>query len=210
MAGSIWKCGDGMQILANGFLLQVAWGSIWVTAGLGQWRTNLEIGSNRFWGGSVELSGEHRSFLPYRPTFFGIGIERYGQPLGAGLQFHYSQASLGLEGRDAVVAVKGIFKTFSIAPEVYYRLASVAANQLRLLGGPLLEVWSIADEDTRLRAGVRLGLSLDIPLGARFGGSILGGAALIPSPFNERELTSTYERTALWRRELALRINYRL
>jgi hypothetical protein len=209
MAGSIWKCGDGMT-WARGFLLQVLWGSIWATAGLGQWRTNLEIGSNRFWGGSAEIDGEHRSFLPYRPTFFGIGIERHGQRLGAGLQFHYSQASLGLEGSDAVVAVKGIFKTFSIAPELSYRLARVAENQLRLLGGPLLEAWSIADEQTRLRAGVQLSLSLDIPLGAKFGGSILGGAALIPSPFNEGELTPTYERTALWRRELALRISYQL
>jgi hypothetical protein len=199
-----------MRTLAKGFLLQMVWGSIWVTAGLGQWRANLGVGSNRFWGGSAEINGEHRSFLPYRPTFFGIGIERYGQRLGAGLQFHYSQASLGLEGSDAVVAVKGIFKTFSIAPEISYRLTRVAENQLRLLGGPLLEVWSIADEDTRLRAGVRLGLSLDIPLGAKFGAAILGGAALIPSPFNEGELTSTYERTALWRRDLALRISYRL
>jgi hypothetical protein len=199
-----------MRTLAKGILLQLLCAEIGLSPAVAQWQANVEIGSSRFWGGSAEINGEHRSFLPYRPTFFGLGIERSGPRLSAGLQFHYSQASLGLEGSDAVVAVKGIFKTFSIAPEAYYRLARVAENQLRLLGGPLLELWSITDEETRVRAGIRLGLSLDVPLGTKFGTSILAGAALIPSPFNEGELTSTYERTALWRRQFALRLDYRL
>src|SRR6476646_2791198 len=138
-----------MRTLAKSILLQLLCAPIGLSPVVAQWQANVEIGSSRFWGGSAEINGEHRSFLPYRPTFFGLGIERSGPRLSAGLQFHYSQASLGLEGSDAVVAVKGIFKTFSIAPEASYRLARVAENQLRLLGGPLLELWSITDEETR-------------------------------------------------------------
>jgi hypothetical protein len=175
-----------------------------------QWRINLEVGSDRFWGGSEEVGGEQRSLHPYRPTFFGLGIERLGSRFGPGLQLAHSDASLGLEGGDAVVAVEGIFTTLSIAPEVHYRLAQVAANQLRVHVGPLLEVWDLSEEPTRVRAGGQAGLSLDVPLGKRFGLSVFGAAALVGSPFNEDELESTYQRTGLWRRRFSLRANYQL
>jgi hypothetical protein len=199
-----------MKTVLRGLLLQAICSSLCSTLALAQWRINLEVGSDRFWGGSRELAGEHRSFRPYRPTVLGLGIDRLRERVGLGLQLLYYDASLGLEGSDAVIAVKGIFTTLSIAPEIHYRLAQLADNQLRLHAGPLFEIWGLSDEATRFRAGGQLGMSLDVPLGPRIGGSLLGGAALIASPFNEDELTPEYERAALWRRRLALRITYRL
>ena len=176
----------------------------------GQWRGSIEVGAERFWGGSLETTGEHRSFRPYRPTTMGIGLERQGERLSVGLQVHYSEAALALEGSDAVVAVDGVFDIIGFAPELAYRLATIGVNQLRLHAGPLIEIWTVIDEETRVRPGAQAALSFDVPLGSRFGASILAGAALVPSPFNEDELEASYELRTLWRRRFAVALDYHL
>jgi hypothetical protein len=176
-----------------------------------QWRGSIEVGAERFWGGSLETTGEHRSFRPYRPTTVGIGLERQGERLSLGLQVRYADAALALEGSDAVVAVDGVFDIIGFAPELVYCLVRVGAvNQLRLHAGPLIEIWTVIDEETRVRAGAQATLSFDVPLGSRFGASILAGAALVASPFNEDELEASYELRTLWRRRFALALGYRL
>lgn len=123
----------------------------------------------------------------------------------------YAAAGLALEGSDAVAAVNGVFKVYSAAPELIYRIATLgAANQLALHGGPLFEVWSIIDQDSRTRIGVQGTVSLKVPLGGRFAGSLMAGAALIPSPFEEGQLGPPFELRALWRRRVAVGLDYRL
>ncbi|MEA2722898.1 MAG: hypothetical protein QOH59_669 [Gemmatimonadales bacterium] len=177
----------------------------------GQWALTTEVGADRFWGGSIENTAEHRSFRPYRPTTFGVGLERRAGRLGAGLRLRYASAGLALEGEDAVVAAKGVFAVYSAAPELVYRIISVgAANQLRLHLGPLFEIWSVVDGDSQTRVGVQGAVSLNLPLGGRFAGSLMAGAALIPSPFEEAQLDPSFERRALWRRRVAVGLDYRL
>jgi hypothetical protein len=128
-----------------------------------------------------------------------------------GVQMHYAEASLGLEGEGAAVALEGVFTVVSISPEAAYRIASFGpGNQVRIHAGPLLEIWSIIDEGSRTRVGVQGALSIDVPLGGRFGGSVLAGAALVPSPFETGELDPGYELRALWRRRFAVGLQYRL
>ena len=185
--------------------------AVWCRPALGQWAVTTEVGADRFWGGSVENAAEHRSFRPYRPTTFGVGLERRAGRLGAGLRLRYASASLALEGAEGVVAAKGIFTVYSAAPEVVYRITSVgAANQLVLHGGPLFEVWSVIDEDAQTRVGIQGAVSLNLPLGGRFAGSVMAGAALIPSPFAEAQLEPDFERRPLWRRRFAVGLDYRL
>jgi hypothetical protein len=177
----------------------------------GQWSVAVEVGSVRFWGGSVENTPEHRSLRPYRPTTFGARFERQSGRLGLGLRFGFTEASLALEGGDAIAAVKGVFTIYGASPEISYRIASVGpGNHLLLHAGPLLEVWSLIDEESRTRIGIQGAVSLGIPLGGRFAGSLAAGAALSPSPFKEGELDPTYELRALWRRSVAARLEYRL
>jgi len=197
--------------LLAGFLAAViaSWG--WCRPALGQWAVTTEVGADRFWGGSVDNTGEHRSFRPYRPTTFGLGLERSAGKLGGGLRLRYASAGLALEGPDAVVAAKGVFTVYSVAPELMYRITTLgAANLLALRGGPLFEIWSIIDQDTRTRVGVHGALSLNVPLGGRFAGSLVAGAALIPSPFEEEQLGPPFELRALWRRRFAVGLDYRL
>jgi hypothetical protein len=118
---------------------------------------------------------------------------------------------LGLEGEDAAVAVKGAFDVYGASPEFIYRLARVAAgNEVTIRAGPLLEVWSIVDEDSRLRVGLQAGLAFTVPLGSRFAGTLLAGGAVSPSPFTPSQLVENFEPRTLWRRGVAARLEYRL
>jgi hypothetical protein len=181
-----------------------------VSPAVGQWMVGIEVGADRFWGGSEELAPEHRSFRPYRPTTFGAAVERSFGSGGVGLRLLYSEASLALEGSDAVVAAKGVFKVYSASPEASYRIASVGSStQVLLRVGPLFEIWTVVDEKSRTRIGVQGAASLGIPLGARFAGTLSAGAALIPSPFDAGELPG-YELRTLWRRRFAAGLQYRL
>jgi hypothetical protein len=185
--------------------------SAWPRPAHSQWLVEVELASDRFWGGSVETTPEHRSFRPYHPATFGTGLERRWSSLGIGLRLRYADASLALEGADAVTAVKGVFTVSSASPDVSYRVASVgSANELRVRAGPLFEVWSMVDEKSRTRIGIQGAASLGIPLGSRFAGVLSAGVALIPSPFEDGELLPGYDLRALWRRRFAVGLQYRL
>ncbi len=197
--------------LLAGFAVVMLASGVCCSTALGQWAVTTEVGADRFWGGSVENTPEHRSFRPYRPTTFGVGLERRAGRLGAGLRLRYASASLALEGADGLVAAKGFFSVYSAAPEILYRVTSLGSvNQLLLHGGPLFEVWSVTDEDARTRVGIQGAVSLNLPLGGRFAGSVMAGAAVIPSPLEEGQLDPSFERRALWRRRFAVGLDYRL
>lgn len=182
----------------------------------GQWRVGAEVGATRFWGASLDTRGDDTSVRPYRPTTFGIGLERQAGRYAVGLQVHYAEASLALEGPEAIISVEGAFTILSISPEVALRIATFGSgNQLRLHAGPLFERWGIIDEESRTRVGAQGSVSLDVPLGGRFGGVVVGGAAVTPSPYKERELdlgggAPTYDLRTLWRRSFALGLRYQL
>jgi hypothetical protein len=201
------RTSSSLACFAVAFLVLGAWcPPVWA-----QWAVTAEIAADRFWGGSVENTGERRSFRPYRPTTLGVGLERRAGRLGAGLRLRYASAGLALEGADAVVAVKGIFTIYSVAPEILYRLISVGSvSRLVLHGGPLLEVWSVEDEDAQTRIGIHGAVSLDLPVGGRFAGLVMAGAAVTPSPFEQGQLGPDFERRALWRRRIAAGLSYRL
>lgn len=185
--------------------------SLWCSPLLGQWAVATEVGADRFWGGSVEKTAGRRSFLPYRPTTFGVGLERQAGRFAFGIRLRYASASLALEGADGVVAAKGIFTMYSVSPELVYRIASVGSiHPLSLRAGPIFEVWDAIDEDSETRVGVQGALSLGVPLGGRFAGSVMVGAALIPSPFGAGQLNQDFDRRALWRRRFAAGLEYRL
>ena len=170
-----------------------------------------EVGGDRFWGGSVDDTPDHLSLRPYRPTTFGVGLERRAGRLGAGLKLRYASSSLALEGDEAVAVVKGIFTVYSAAPELAYRLLSVgSANELILHAGPLFEIWSVEDEDAQTRVGIQGAASFHVPIGGRFAGSLTAGAAVMPSPFAAEQLAVGFERRALWRRRVAVGLAYRL
>jgi hypothetical protein len=192
-------------------LIVLAQMSVWCSAAHSQWAIGFEVGSNRFWGSSIETAEPHRSFRPYRPTTLGVGLERRGERLGAALHLRYAGASLALEGHDAAVIVKGVFNHYQASPELVYRIATFGStNDLRLHAGPVFELWSVEGEDSQLRAGVQGAVSLRIPFGGRVAASLTAGAAVTASPLSEAQLLDGYERRALWRRSVVAGLEYRM
>ncbi|HEX2250027.1 MAG TPA: hypothetical protein VHH32_06730, partial [Gemmatimonadales bacterium] len=82
--------------MATGFrtgVLVAAWliaGLTHPTASAAQWSLALEIGSERYWGGSVDNSPERFSFRPHRPTILGAGLEHRSGAFGAALRLRYT------------------------------------------------------------------------------------------------------------------------
>jgi hypothetical protein len=178
---------------------------------LGQWAVGVEIGADRFWGGTADTTGGDLSARPYRPTVFGLGLERRSAKLALGLYLHYTSAPLALEGSDGAVVLKGVFDVFSASPEIGYRLATVRGeNELVLHGGPLIEVWKPLDTEERVLVGFQTNLSFRVPLGSRFSGTLLARGAVTASPFKQEEVSEPYEPRTLWRRGVAGRLEYRL
>jgi hypothetical protein len=185
--------------------------SFWCSPARGQWLVTAQVGADRFWGGSRENTAERRSFRPYRPTTIGGGIERQQGRVGIGLRLRYTEASLGLEGEDAVVAVKGVFTMVSVLPEIGYQLATIGGdNHVVIQAGPLFEIWGVIDQESRTRVGVQGAVSLRIPLGKKLAASFAAGVAVTPSPFIQDELDSSYDLRPLWRRGFAAGLQYRL
>jgi hypothetical protein len=191
-------------------LLTLGQMSVWCSAAQGQWAVGVEVGSARFWGSSVETAEPHRSFRPYRPTTFGVGLIRRAGRLGLALHLQYAGASLALEGADAVVAIKGVYKLYNAAPELVYRIATLASTELRLHAGPLFELWKTEGAESQLRAGVHGGVSLRVPFAERLAGSLTAGAAVTASPLTDAQLVAGYERRALWRRSVVAGLEYEL
>ena len=175
-----------------------------------QWSIGAEVGGDRFWGGSVEKQGLHRAFRPFRPTTFGLSLERHGRVFSVGVTMRYSSAGMSLEGDEAVSVVKGVFTMYSVAPQLSYRIATAGPNRVVLHGGPLFEIWRAVDENSETRLGAHGALSLNVPLGRKFAASIAAGAAVIGSPFSEQQLVAEFERRALWRRRFTAGLEYRL
>ena len=176
-----------------------------------QWTLAAEIGSARFWGGSAEVGGD-RSFRPYRPTLVGLGLGYMQGNLGVGVRLHYAGSSLALEGKEAVVASKGVLDVYGISPEVSVPLTRLGPDvRMRLYGGPLIEVWKLASEISHVRVGAGAALAFEVPLGARLAGNLRAGIAVTPaSPFARDDLDPSYEPRALWRRTLSTSLAYRL
>jgi hypothetical protein len=176
-----------------------------------QWALTAEVGAARFWGGSAEIGGSGPSFRPYRPTIFGIGVARQGAQVGWGVRLEYTGASLALEGKDAVAAVKGALDVYGIAPEITVLLTTLGSGlRIRLTGGPLLEFWDIGTERSHARLGAHLGMGVQLPLSGRVLAGISASGAVSPSPFDEGDLVAGYEPRTLWRRGVSAGLQYRL
>jgi len=185
-----------------------AWAS---TPAPAQWFVGLDLGADRFWGGSADTTGTETSFHPYRPTVLGLGVEHRSNKVGLGLRLHYTDAALALEGEDGAALGNGIFDVYAAALELGYRLATLGEdNELIMRGGPLVERWDISGVEDQTRLGFQGSISLRVPLGGRFAGSLLAGGAVISSPFQAEDLPLEFETRTLWRRGVSGRLECRL
>jgi hypothetical protein len=176
-----------------------------------QWAVSIGVRAARFSGGAVEPA-TGLSLRPYRPTIIEAGLDRSGPRVGVGVRVHYASTSLALEGPEGLSAIKDALTVYGAQPFVALRVGRLGPDGIvRLAGGPLLEVWKLPDVGSRTRAGVGAALELAVPFGERWSGLARVGAAVTPgSPFTREELDPDLEPRALWRREVAASLRYRL
>jgi hypothetical protein len=142
---------------------------------------------------------------------FEIGLERVGRRAGVGLRFHYASSSLALEGEDALAAVKDALTLYGAEPNASVRLSRVGdEGLLRLSAGPLLEIWKLPDLGSRFRVGMAASVELIMSFGGPWSGVASFGGAVTGSPFTQEDLNPGMEPRALWRREVAASVRYRL
>jgi hypothetical protein len=176
-----------------------------------QWEAGVGLRAPRFSGGAVEPA-TGRSLRPYRPTIIEAGLDRVGRRVGVGVWVHYASSSLALEGSDGLSAVKDALTVYGAEPFVALRVTRVGPDGvLRVTGGPLLEVWKLPDVGSRTRIGAAAAVELAMPFGGRWSGvARVGGAVTPSSPFTRDDLDPSLEPRALWRREVAASIRYRM
>jgi hypothetical protein len=176
-----------------------------------QWEAGVGLRAPRFSGGAVEPA-TGRSLRPYRPTMIEAGLDRVGRRVGVGVWVHYASSSLALEGSDGLSAVKDALTVYGAEPFVALRVTRVGPDGvLRVTGGPLLEVWKLPDVGSRTRIGAAAAVELAMPFGGRWSGvARVGGAVTPSSPFTRDDLDPSLEPRALWRREVAASIRYRM
>ncbi len=161
----------------------------------GQWTVALEVGVARFGGTSRDSSGA--SVRPYRPTTFGVRVDRGWGATRIALAVLYAQTGLAGEGNGVAFVDYGAASLLELAAEVSIRVARFGAGvEARVEGGPALDVWTISGSDTRTRLGGLAGLALEWPLGGRFTGSLRATGALSESTFNPDEIPAGVERLA--------------
>jgi hypothetical protein len=184
---------------------------VWGSTAAAQWAVSVGVRAPRFSGGAVEPA-TGLSLRPYRPTVIEAGLDRSGTRIGIGVRVHYASSSLAIEGSDALSAVKDALTVYGAEAFVAVAVARLGPECiLRIAGGPLLEVWKLPDIGSRTRIGLAAALELAIPFGGRWSGAARVGGAITPgSPFTREDLDPNLEPRALWRREVAASLRYRL
>jgi hypothetical protein len=173
-----------------------------------QWGISAEIGVARFSGTSRDSAGARVG--PYRPTTFGIRVDR---ALGAvRLVIAATYAKTGLAGEHGGVAFVqyDVASLWEIAPAVSLRLARFGAGVTAWVeAGPTLDLWDIQNEP-RSRVGGQSSLSCEWPLGGRFTGSLRLSGAVSRSMMNPEDAPPGVQRRATRRAGVTLGLRYRL
>ena len=174
-----------------------------ITAGPGSaqtsWGIAMEIGIERFWGASGPLVGSDQLALrPYRPTRFGIRIDRRQGGISLALSLAYADSPIGAEYEGGATVFAEGFTLIELAPEVASRLARLGAGGLLgVFAGPVLRFWIPPEESIRTRAGARGGIQLEAALGSRVSLVTRAHAGIAPSAFEEADVPTGYEVRAM-------------
>jgi hypothetical protein len=161
----------------------------------GGWGLGVEVGIVRFWGASGPLAGsDDLALRPYRPTQFGLRLDRGFGGLRAGLTARYAQSAIGGEFEGGATIFTDGFTLLELAPEAAVPLARFGAGAaLRLFAGPVLHFWIPPDDDTRTRLGARAGVELEAPLDARVSAITRFHGGIAASALDDADVPPGYE-----------------
>ena len=135
-----------------------------------QWGVSAEIGVARFGGTSRDSAGT--TVGPYRPTTFGVRLDRGNGLVRVALNVLYAEPGLAGERGDVAFVQYGAVSLWEIAPEIAVRLVRFGAGvETRIEAGPAFDLWDF-DGEARRRIGARGGVALEWPLARSLTGSL--------------------------------------
>jgi len=170
------------------------------------WGLSAEAGLTHFWGGSEAVAPNDAPGLkPYRPVSVGMRLDNGLKRYRFGLGIQYASVALGQDGPDLAILLKGAMTWVQATPEIAYQLATINANsELRAFAGPLIDLWLPAGDESRVRAGGRIGLELLVPFGAGLAGLLRCHGGVSGSLFKDTEVPSEFRTKSMPNVGLAL------
>src|SRR5207237_4330456 len=106
-----------------------------------QWGVSAEFGVARFGGTSRDSSGA--TVGPYRPTTFGLHLDRGSGRVRVGVGVLYAKTGLAAEGRGVAVVQNAIGSRWEIAPGLSLRVSRFGPSiEARVDAGPPNAVWN--------------------------------------------------------------------
>ena len=173
-----------------------------------QWGLSAEIGVAGFSGTSRDSSGA--TVGPYRPTTFGVRVDREAGRVRVALNLLYAQPGLAGKQGDALFVQYGVISLWEIAPEVSLRVARFGTGvEARVEAGPALDLWQFNDEH-RHRVGAHACLALEWPLARSLIGSLRAGGVSSRSIVDPADVPTGVERVATRRFDMAVGLRYQL
>ena len=173
-----------------------------------QWGVSAEFGVARFGGTSRDSSGA--TVGPYRPTTFGLHLDRGSGRVRVGVGVLYAKTGLAAEGRGVAVVQNDIGSLWEIAPELSLRVARFGTGiEARVDAGPTIDFWNF-DGERRNRVGGRAAAVAEWPLTHALTGSLRVSGMLSGSVFDAADTPSGVERRATRRVGVAVGLRYRL
>ena len=173
-----------------------------------QWGVSAELGVARFGGTSRDSSGA--TVGPYRPTTFGLHLDRGSGRVRVGVGVLYAKTGLAAEGQGVAVVQHDIGSLWEIAPELSLRVARFGTGiEARVDAGPTIDFWNF-DGERRNRVGGRAALVAEWPLARALAGSLQVSGMLSGSVFDAADTPSGVERRATRRFGVAVGLRYRL
>jgi hypothetical protein len=177
-------------------------------AGAMQWGLSAEVGVARFGGTSRDSSGA--TLGPYRPTTFGVLLEREVGAVRIGVRLLYARTGLAGEQNQTAVVFYDRASLVEAAPEISIRVARFGTGVVsRLAVGPSLGIWSV-DGASRMRIGAQGAVAFEWPLAGRCSGSLRATGVLSGSVMNRDEIPAGVERRATRRSGVSIGLRYRL
>ncbi len=171
-----------------------------------QWSVSVELGVARFGGTSRDSGGA--TVGPYRPTTFGLRLERGSGHARAAVGVLRATTGLVAEGQGVAVVQYGVGSLWEIAPELSLGVARFGTGvEARVEAGPAIDFWNF-DGEHRNRVGGRVAAVVQWPLARALMGSLRVSGVLSKSVFDAADTPSDVERRATRRFGVALGLRY--
>ena len=196
-----------MRMLAGAFvaviLAAIPWRSV-----PAQWGISAELGVARFGGTSRDSAGA--TVGPYRPTTFGLRLERDLGRARVAVGVLNAETGLVAEGQGVAVVQYGIGSLWEIAPEISFGVARFGTGvEARVEVGPAVDLWNF-DGEQRNRVGGRAAAVVEWPLARALMGSLRVSGVVSESVFDAADAPSGVERRATRRFGVAVGLRYQL